>query len=388
MAQKVYVGVNGISRNVKNIYVGINGVARKVVKGYVGVNGIARQFWGASSTPSNSWDYWSATAGAELIKFYDKYDQSNVAVITKKNNLIAYYAVVNVSDTSDCYAVILMSPDADAVTYTLTDTGSVIGERTYRGTVTDSNGIVWYWSGLRETFTQNDFYCTPDCVLNDTIYGLNDGTQIVQDILDMIYAVPFHEDYQTNVQSTIYLGNTQKTLRKIYGLALALFYKPSSASNHMNAYNIASDNADEIISKLAYNYIGNVPFKIDIWITQSYSFHIKVYYRLTSFDDQTYMSPVFSKKTYQNLDAYASVDSSDNSLKYARVRLYPTGSYSIRSGQLAYMDLDSTSQRFYIISTYQENFISDYFPIGIYSTKNSLTGYFEQLTTTNLGVDY
>lgn len=46
MAQKAYIGINGISKNVKNIYVGVNGVARKVVKGYVGdENGVARLFW-------------------------------------------------------------------------------------------------------------------------------------------------------------------------------------------------------------------------------------------------------------------------------------------------------------------------------------------------------
>lgn len=45
MAKKAYVGVNGISKNVKNIYVGVNGVPKKVVKGYVGVNGVAKLFW-------------------------------------------------------------------------------------------------------------------------------------------------------------------------------------------------------------------------------------------------------------------------------------------------------------------------------------------------------
>ena len=45
MAKKLYVGVNGIARQVNNIYVGVNGVARKVIKGYVGVGGVARPFW-------------------------------------------------------------------------------------------------------------------------------------------------------------------------------------------------------------------------------------------------------------------------------------------------------------------------------------------------------
>jgi len=45
MAQKAYVGVNGIAKNVKTMYVGVNGVPKKVLKGYVGVNGVARLFF-------------------------------------------------------------------------------------------------------------------------------------------------------------------------------------------------------------------------------------------------------------------------------------------------------------------------------------------------------
>ena len=45
MSKKAYVGINGISKNVKNIYVGVNGVPKKVVKGYVGVNGVPKLFW-------------------------------------------------------------------------------------------------------------------------------------------------------------------------------------------------------------------------------------------------------------------------------------------------------------------------------------------------------
>lgn len=41
----VYVGVNGVRREVSNIEVGRNGTARHVVEGYCGVNGVARSFW-------------------------------------------------------------------------------------------------------------------------------------------------------------------------------------------------------------------------------------------------------------------------------------------------------------------------------------------------------
>lgn len=49
MANKVYVGINNIARNVNTIYVGVNNVARKIVKGYVGVNGIAKMFFSTAT---------------------------------------------------------------------------------------------------------------------------------------------------------------------------------------------------------------------------------------------------------------------------------------------------------------------------------------------------
>lgn len=45
MAKKLYIGVNGIAREVKKIYIGVNGVAREVKKGYIGIGGSAREFF-------------------------------------------------------------------------------------------------------------------------------------------------------------------------------------------------------------------------------------------------------------------------------------------------------------------------------------------------------
>lgn len=50
MAKKIYVGVSGVARNVKQPYVGVSNVARKVKAGYIGVGGVARQFY-QSDTP-------------------------------------------------------------------------------------------------------------------------------------------------------------------------------------------------------------------------------------------------------------------------------------------------------------------------------------------------
>lgn len=61
MAKKLYVGVNGIARQVNNIYVGVNGVARKVIKGYVGVGGVARLFY--ELITSGTTTLWSGQQG-------------------------------------------------------------------------------------------------------------------------------------------------------------------------------------------------------------------------------------------------------------------------------------------------------------------------------------
>lgn len=45
---KMYVGVSGKARLVKNFYIGRSGVARKVVRAWVGVNGVARLFYESS----------------------------------------------------------------------------------------------------------------------------------------------------------------------------------------------------------------------------------------------------------------------------------------------------------------------------------------------------
>ena len=47
MAQRAYIGVGGVARQVKKIYTGVGNVARQVKKAYVGVNGVARLFFAA-----------------------------------------------------------------------------------------------------------------------------------------------------------------------------------------------------------------------------------------------------------------------------------------------------------------------------------------------------
>lgn len=81
MAKKAYVGVNGISKSVKNIYVGVNGVPKKVVKGYVGVNGVPQVFWDNPSIPTLgvtvTTDIHNASSGGNVL---------NVGVATSIHN--------------------------------------------------------------------------------------------------------------------------------------------------------------------------------------------------------------------------------------------------------------------------------------------------------------
>lgn len=50
MAKKMYIGVDGVARNIKKQYIGVDGVSRKVKKGYIGVDGVARQFYAGDVT--------------------------------------------------------------------------------------------------------------------------------------------------------------------------------------------------------------------------------------------------------------------------------------------------------------------------------------------------
>lgn len=51
MAMNGYIGINGVSKKIKNIYIGVGGVAKKVTSAYVGVNGVAKKWWGGGVQP-------------------------------------------------------------------------------------------------------------------------------------------------------------------------------------------------------------------------------------------------------------------------------------------------------------------------------------------------
>lgn len=182
-----------------------------------------------SPTPQiGSWDYWCSTANTILFNCGWN--------CTKVNNKIAYYGMYYTSETpfGRSATPILMSPDADAVTY---DTGGAV--RSYSGTITDINGITWYYSGLQGFASQHP---VPDCIISDEVYSsIHDAAQA---LLDRIYAVPFHEDYQAGQTYTLTTTNLRRTIRKAIGTYL---HRNTVRYREGYAYKLLSDDADNII---------------------------------------------------------------------------------------------------------------------------------------------
>ena len=267
MAQKAYVGVNGISRNVKNIYVGVNGVARKVVKGYVGVNGIARQFWGAIPPSVGYWDYWTSVGDLSnpimSIRVQNSDSDYYKFKLYKRNNKIAYYGTFY-TISNNYFSYFLMSPDADAVVYDYTQ-GSQHRENTndYITTVTDPyNGITWYIAGFYSFYTT--YWMQPEdsnYFINDLIYSsassASDKRRVLQSVANytlqnIIYNIPFHENYQVGqyYDRIPACGDIRRTIRKIVGFQLAYNVdKYERTGQDEEGYKTYSDNIDDIIDE-------------------------------------------------------------------------------------------------------------------------------------------
>lgn len=264
-----------------------------------------RMIWKLTPVPItlDSWDYWTSVQKT-IIEIRRREDDDVVDTIYKANKKIAYYSMVNCEDS---YTLIIISPVADAVTYIESGVS-----KTYRGTITDVNGITWYWGGFQFLENSHDYYVYPDCVMGDTNYSVNDGAQAAQDLLDRIYAVPFHEDYQ----NTYYILNktdVRKTLRKVYGLSLAFL-----ASSYVYA-NVAyiSDNADTIISDILTKVGNNTDTRIRIYSrydNPSRGIYINVYYGTNSDVNAWVTTP---KEKYRGLEYYSIGTASTNSDLYS-----------------------------------------------------------------------
>ena len=244
---KAYVGVGGAARNVKNIYVGVGGVPRKVVKGYVGVNGVPRLFWngggGGGSIPS--WEYWRAKSSTIMI--FNAYQGYSGATIRKKNNFIAYFAAVRYGQY--LYKPLLLSPYADAVVFRASSYGGGgTSEHTYTGTITDSEGITWYYSG--STYTDGGYPSLEEVILDDDGRStpiFSSESEAAQRLLDRVYAVPYQNNYVQGNSYTLSITDLTRTLEKIFGLVL---YRYVTTSQSDSAYSVFSSNSDYFIDEL------------------------------------------------------------------------------------------------------------------------------------------
>lgn len=67
MANRSYIGINGIARKITGWYIGIGGKARKIKKAYIGVGGVARAFINDGMPSVLTWSDPTSTDTTKLI---------------------------------------------------------------------------------------------------------------------------------------------------------------------------------------------------------------------------------------------------------------------------------------------------------------------------------
>lgn len=226
-------------------------------------------------TQIGSWDYWSSVSGV-VLGIPDFMD------FKKENNKIAYYGLAVMASYNPRYpdaCFIMMSPDADAVSYRIVQYGSQSQVYPYNSTITDVNGITWYVNAFRiynQIDIENPNIFTKSCYINKLTDQYPDDAagraKAISDMLGKIYAVPFiRNDYQyRQVYSFDFstLADAQKTIRKAVGIFL---YMNLSLYTSNSRYQAFSDNADSIISNIL-TLIGTNKFVLidDIEIDNDY----------------------------------------------------------------------------------------------------------------------
>ena len=295
---------------------------------------------------SGSWDYWKSVSGL-LIRIRRKEYHTILEEINKVNNKIAYYAMCFCGNN---FTPLVISPDVNAVTFSA-------DSRTYtsRGTITDVNGNTWYWSGFQIMYNKSDYYCDPDCMLNDTVYGLNDGAQAAQDLLDKVFCVPFHEDYG-NTQYVLNITDKRKTIRKAFGLWLAF----NISKSNWAVVSYISDNVDSIISDILTTVASDTNVRVWIWYTRNGA-EIWLFYGTTSIIN-AWMA---GKESPRGLEFYHASSLAPQPFSNLRKMVYSSaGSPTIT---------DSTGS--YVFNT-----------IGAYSVYDSTYGFVE-IDIPNVGID-
>lgn len=275
MAQKCYIGLNNLAKEIKNIYVGVNGVARKVVKGYVGVNGIARQFYGLG--PISAADFWFfyKTLADNLVEC--KYDNGTIYDVVAFNDFdgIVFYAFVSggYSRNSYWYDCIVISTDPNALELKFTMNGGSPmwyddgGDFVY-------NNETWYWEAAvigkydREAVYPGDF--SPDCFIEGSSYydpdlDIYDYEGFIRDVfLPKIYANDFVQEYIVNQTYNLVKADVEKTLRK----AIAIWLYKNALHRTNAGYQSMLANVETLVSHFlsclakGLDYNRHIPFDV------------------------------------------------------------------------------------------------------------------------------
>ena len=239
MAKAAYVGVNGTPKKITNMYVGVNGTPKKVLKGYVGVNGVPKLFWD-NSVPAipDSWDYWTTVPNKELMHF------GNITIRKDNYGKILYYGYFYYTGNAynpAGYYPLAVSTESYACKIVGTSVPMV-------GVSIGGFPMTWYcWRcGINYSFqnppTETELY----------LGEFDDLTTAFRSLVERIYAVPFHEDYQVNqyYSSIPACGDVRKTIRKIVGYQLAYnIARYNAVSIYDIGYKTYSDNIDDIIDE-------------------------------------------------------------------------------------------------------------------------------------------
>lgn len=296
MAKKAYVGVGGSSRNVKAIYVGVGGVPRKVIKGYVGVGGVPCLFWGSSL---KTWLFWTSVSG----------QITDLGTANKTNNKIAYYAAIK---TVNGDKALLISPDMDAVV-------TSYGTHTAQGSISDVTLVPWYYNARTDISQYSS-----ECLLSDTIYS--DVAQAAQDLLDMIFTTPFHEDYQVGETYSLELADVEKAIRRQFGFFLHYF-----VSRTDTCYITFSDNIDTIIATA----LGKIAGGNTVCIQMDYSGTNYIEARIDILTDSISQFSVYSSSVMYGMKTYTIYLGSNTWRE--RVRVLSNGTINWNTPQTGYL---------------------------------------------------
>ena len=202
-----------------------------------------KMLWVDSTSVIGSWNYWKSVSGNLFTIHGTRYS------CNKTNNKIAYYAYIRYTD--DRYSPLIISPDVDAVAFSFYWYGSGTSYYSSQGSFVDDNGITWYYGCFPQyaSCPWGDVDSDTGVEMYDTAYTRDSAgnEQAAKDLLDRVYSVPFHEDYQVNQTYTPYYCDKLKTIRKVVGIFL---FKNVVTWGTDAGYISFSDNVDTIISTI------------------------------------------------------------------------------------------------------------------------------------------